>query len=652
MPYVCLSYTWGHPEATDTPMPDPPMQPIIIDGLELLIGQNLHDALIAIRSLMAGEPEPVPDKYLWIDAVCINQADTREKNHQVSMMHWIYKAAKRVVVWLGPQKPVITRRVNILLRRCASLSQTVVNEALSSVVDPNMWYTDLISLLERNIDQRYHDAGLPPRSYEYWKDLASILEREWWTRVWTFQEFFLCKNSQFLFGTRFLEKSEFAITICNLARWDFGNWLKSRLGPIKGVLPCDGMAQRVHETQRALFHLLNDPKYRNYRAFTMGIVEDTSKGLSPPLTLFFMLDASANRQATKDVDRVFGLVGLMHCFAPEGSDGPWLEVDYDKTAQEVFIETARYLITNSSWLGLLAFMSFGRRTPELPTYIPDFAGTPVLRYYRDDFEQIVLPQLIALANTAPNRGIPSFEGKFLSVYGQLVGVIESVGETSIEMLQGDTVLPNTAQVIAGCDMQYAYAPQHRIEAAWRTILKGAPHVEHKPLGTSFLTWWFILLIKYARDHFNGPGAMRKMLNAYPAVQEVIATIYADPAQWNNLVDVMSKEMEKPSFGEDTGWKSLENDAKVFRDCIHPLNSHRIFRTNRGHLGTAKSTSICAGDTVWILARAPCALVLRKINDGWSENRYILLSQTYVHGFDFGGKVLEKLEGRWENIVIE
>src|SRR6202012_1162820 len=39
--------------------------------------------------------------YVWIDALCINQADTEEKNSQVSMMREIYRQADLLCIWLG-----------------------------------------------------------------------------------------------------------------------------------------------------------------------------------------------------------------------------------------------------------------------------------------------------------------------------------------------------------------------------------------------------------------------------------------------------------------------------------------------------------------------------------------------------------------------
>ena len=63
MPYECLSYTWGV-AASD--------QPIFLDGCAFPITKNLGMAL----SRLLADNEP---RYLWVDALCINQADVEER---------------------------------------------------------------------------------------------------------------------------------------------------------------------------------------------------------------------------------------------------------------------------------------------------------------------------------------------------------------------------------------------------------------------------------------------------------------------------------------------------------------------------------------------------------------------------------------------
>lgn len=89
LPYEALSYTWGSP-----------VDPVKIfiageHGLRsLAVTQNCHEALQNLR-------HPDKARTVWVDAICINQKDLRERARQVSIMRSVYGKAARVFVWLG-----------------------------------------------------------------------------------------------------------------------------------------------------------------------------------------------------------------------------------------------------------------------------------------------------------------------------------------------------------------------------------------------------------------------------------------------------------------------------------------------------------------------------------------------------------------------
>jgi len=83
--YVCLSYTWGQPGDEC---------PIKLDGKPCYVRRNLYDFLQAARKRLTFCT-------LWIDALCINQSDVEERNHQVQQMGNIFAGARLVVSWLG-----------------------------------------------------------------------------------------------------------------------------------------------------------------------------------------------------------------------------------------------------------------------------------------------------------------------------------------------------------------------------------------------------------------------------------------------------------------------------------------------------------------------------------------------------------------------
>lgn len=67
-----------------------------VDGAQLSVTRNLHAALLRLR-------DPALDRILWVDAICINQQDLKERAEQVQFMAMVYVCASRVLVWLGEE---------------------------------------------------------------------------------------------------------------------------------------------------------------------------------------------------------------------------------------------------------------------------------------------------------------------------------------------------------------------------------------------------------------------------------------------------------------------------------------------------------------------------------------------------------------------
>lgn len=83
--YDALSYAWGD---------DRQGHAITCNGQRLYVIKSLFRALCQLRR--KGQTTR-----LWVDALCINQADNAEKSVQVRMMGDIYRGAQYVRVWLG-----------------------------------------------------------------------------------------------------------------------------------------------------------------------------------------------------------------------------------------------------------------------------------------------------------------------------------------------------------------------------------------------------------------------------------------------------------------------------------------------------------------------------------------------------------------------
>jgi Heterokaryon incompatibility protein (HET) len=83
--YTALSYVWGMHS---------PGYSIRCGNRSLSITPNLSDALVSLRRQFGAMT-------IWVDAICINQGDEDEKDHQIPLMDVIYSCATTVYIWLG-----------------------------------------------------------------------------------------------------------------------------------------------------------------------------------------------------------------------------------------------------------------------------------------------------------------------------------------------------------------------------------------------------------------------------------------------------------------------------------------------------------------------------------------------------------------------
>jgi len=83
--YDALSYVWGRKDN---------LQFISIGKHYLRVTENLYKALLHFRYRSV-------ERIIWVDAVCIDQKNDKEKEQQIQLMAKIYGLANRVVVWLG-----------------------------------------------------------------------------------------------------------------------------------------------------------------------------------------------------------------------------------------------------------------------------------------------------------------------------------------------------------------------------------------------------------------------------------------------------------------------------------------------------------------------------------------------------------------------
>lgn len=147
--YTALSYSWGD-GAFDSY--------IICDSRELAITSHLDLAIRRFR----GTNEQV----IWIDAICIDQSNIDERNHQINLMPFIYQQTFHVFVYLGEATGIEGRA--LVRRRSSSKSRRA---------NPDTWKAiNLMAQLARLGDMsvrkgKQHDLSNVQFTNRHWERL-------------------------------------------------------------------------------------------------------------------------------------------------------------------------------------------------------------------------------------------------------------------------------------------------------------------------------------------------------------------------------------------------------------------------------------------------------------------------------------------------
>lgn len=158
--YNALSYVWGDPKATE--------KILLRDGegqiTELRIATNLTKVLKAIRIQNRS-------RFLWIDAICINQNDLTERSNEVQHMHRIYSQAALVRTWIDTN----LNPVDVAVHRLSILSPDHVPRFEKAD-------TGMSPIVNVNPDEESDDDGIGDYA-DVWHSLTDLCRNSYWVRV-------------------------------------------------------------------------------------------------------------------------------------------------------------------------------------------------------------------------------------------------------------------------------------------------------------------------------------------------------------------------------------------------------------------------------------------------------------------------------------
>lgn len=324
--YEALSYVW---------ITRPGEKSITCDGYKKDVPVNLHDALEQLRY-------PRQHRVVWVDKLCINQSDLKEKNEQVRKMHHVYRSGTRVIVWLGIDDGDTARPAFAIL--C-----TIVNAHRNNTTPVS--YT---------IIRKHHSYSVPcihsppALGSKEWATVLMLFINKWWLRMWVLQEIVLAPAATIVWGSAELD-------------WQ---------------VVCDAID--VIRTQPHLHNLLENRAFQN--AYIMNhlgkLPLDKLRHTHPFLHL---LDLSRSFDVTHPKDKIYGLLGF-RTGAMEGSAGStdpsFVLPDYDSSVNEVYTYIARKMLLEQQNLDVLSFTTHIEpdftKELQLPSWVPDWNSKAVI----------------------------------------------------------------------------------------------------------------------------------------------------------------------------------------------------------------------------------------------------------------------------------
>ena len=320
--YEAISYCWGEVPGSET---------IRLNGVKFEAPASAVKVLRQHRPLYSF-------RTFWIDALCINQANTKEKSSQVAMMDQIYTNAEKCLIWLGD----------------ANETAQAVLRAIKIIVDE---YYPQLNNASDGFTKNAPDNFKYNREYMVTlftdctaRDFAAFFKRPWFNRVWVQQEAILAPAAELFWGRHEILWRD----VCCAQRWLLSEWHS-----FEEIFGMDRFPGAL-----GLGWVFAEEVRREMKTFPLNV----------------LLHGTLYLEATDVRDKFYGILGLAE--QPENTTEfmDWFQVDYGKPSASVFTDATLSSFIRHSQLTLLQYVDgrhFGTRESDkaFPSWVFRLDGT-------------------------------------------------------------------------------------------------------------------------------------------------------------------------------------------------------------------------------------------------------------------------------------
>jgi hypothetical protein len=369
-PFDALSYTWGNPgspciepRSADQPALNTARFPVTCNGLTLMIRPNLRDALRMLQTACFASLGRRKQRYIWIDAVCIDQTNNAERALQVMLMTSLYRKAESVIVWLGPEDET-TADAFTVIDQLSSIS--AIPESISEILAVREPYS-LVTAEDISNPQSYRSKlGIEPLTHQHWLAWLALLHRPYFKRAWVVQEVTLAKSITAVCGTRFFDWQKLSGIIWFLVHTKW--FLKIHTEYFR-----HRVAREVPVIYSKMLSLNLDP---GFGAMYLNQTRTGTELAGKFYTLEVLLKNHRHCEASDPRDMIYALQGIARKDSkPFTSHGHLLVPDYSIPVKRLYTRTARIMLQSNGDLRFLSHREGKRwRSIEtLPSWVPDYS---------------------------------------------------------------------------------------------------------------------------------------------------------------------------------------------------------------------------------------------------------------------------------------
>lgn len=376
--YHAVSYAWGDPDDRCS---------ILVNNMDLEIPGNMG---VALRYLRKHEET----LELWIDSICINQKDDREKERQIALMGEIFQRSTCTYIWLGVPETIKTARSHgTQINPFLLIKHFAENRHLYEMP----FFPTSQSFEGSSQAESFPDAVQPELIWEAFQD---AVHKPWWSRFWCVQECLLSPSAIIILGDWRIPWATLKLCETNYKRH-----LSSCCFEASGQLP------------------LNYTFYVDQNVSNMYMGSTTEVCIHPRLSLSLdlLVRTFRNKSCQDPRDKVYGILGL----ADEMTKSE-IRIDYKACTKSVYLDMMRLIFRREAGsLRCLTGLGFNSSDHGLPSWVRNFDAPIQIAALNYELTRFDLYNLYDASKSTDARY--SFDNQGLVSEGVYIDKIRQVG---------------------------------------------------------------------------------------------------------------------------------------------------------------------------------------------------------------------------------